>query len=150
MLLHNLYSLLFVALFASAAPAVSSCSQWHEFYGKERWTYTQVRWCFAQRSSSTVITQEQRDPQYYWGGAWYGGQTRKLSWRAKGTVVGQPDFDSGKTSNDGPANKDIYTYTTKFSAGTYDVRLNYVQEGPYWGADAPIDRNVQFQISLGG
>ncbi|KAJ5464490.1 uncharacterized protein N7458_000176 [Penicillium daleae] len=83
------------------------------------------------------------------GGAWYNGNRRKLSWRAKGTIVGQPDFDSGENSNDGPAKKEIYTYQTKLSAGTYDVRLNYYQEGPYWDADAAIDQNVQFQIPLG-
>ena len=165
MLLDKLFVLPFVAQFASAvavaldpstqvpndsaAAAASSCSEWYELYGEGSWTYTQVQWCFEQRGSSTVLTQEQKDAQYYWGDAWYADDGRELTWRTYGTVLGRPDFDSGEISSIGPAKKDIYTYNTKFSAGTYDVHLNYYQECPYWGADATINADVRFKVSLG-
>ncbi|KAA8649927.1 hypothetical protein EYZ11_012323 [Aspergillus tanneri] len=134
-----------------AAKVVTSpeCSPWYNFYGRDRWTYTELQWCFRQQADGTILSQEQRNPWYYWGGAWYTGKSHKLVWQTKGTVGGTRDFDSGKDWNDGPAKKDIYIFKPKIPAGVYAVNLNYQQEGPWWGADAAINEAVMFSVVLG-
>ncbi|KAM3551438.1 hypothetical protein MY1884_007722 [Beauveria asiatica] len=136
---------------ATAASNVTAlpCSDWYKLYGKGRWTYTEVQWCFRQGVKQTVLTQEQQNPWYYWGGAWYTGKSHKLKWRTTGRVGSTRDFDSGEQSNDGPVKKDIYTFKPKIQAGTYPINVHYHQEGPWWGADAAIDVDLTFVISLG-
>ncbi|KAM0247113.1 hypothetical protein ACHAQJ_009968, partial [Trichoderma viride] len=129
----------------------SPCSGWYDFYGNGRWTYTEVQWCFRQDAKDTIITQEQRNPWYYWGGAWYTGKQHVLTWYTTGTVGGTRDFDSGKDWNDGPAKKDIYKFKTKIPSGIYAVSVHYHQGGPWWGESdgSAIDEDATFSISLG-
>jgi hypothetical protein len=127
----------------------SSCSKWYEFYGKGKWTFTKVQWCFQQKGSTTVIIQEQAEAQYMWGPAWYYAKNETLSWKTSGSV-GNEDFDSGKDSNDGTAaKKQIAEIKPRLHSGkTYTVSLNYYQEGPYWDAKNAIDEKARFEICL--
>ncbi|KAF7113819.1 hypothetical protein CNMCM5793_004874 [Aspergillus hiratsukae] len=127
----------------------SSCSKWYEFYGKGKWTFTKVQWCFQQKGSTTVIIQEQAEAQYMWGPAWYYAKNETLSWKTSGNV-GNKNFDSGKDSNDGTAaKKQIAEIKPGLHPGkSYTVRLNYYQEGPYWDAKNAIDEEATFEICL--
>lgn len=82
----------------------SSCSKWYDFYGKGRWTFTKVQWCFQQKGSTAVIIQEQAEAQYMWGPAWYYAKNETLLWKTSGTV-GNKNFDLGKDLNDGATAK---------------------------------------------
>ncbi|CAH0023144.1 unnamed protein product [Clonostachys rhizophaga] len=122
------------------------CSPWYNWYGTGRWTYTEVQFCFYQRSTSTVAVVAQREAQYYWGAAWYYARGHEFSWNIKGTIVNGGDFEgSGK----GPGPTEYYVFPEKVPAGTYAVSLNYNQVGPYWENDAAIDESAQFSIVLG-
>jgi hypothetical protein len=134
----------------TAAPqATTPCSDWYELYGKDRWTYIEVQWCFRQQARDTVLTQEQRNPWYFWGGAWYTGKSHRLGWQTTGTVGGTRGFNSGRDFNDGPVRKNIYTFNTKISPGIHAVNTHYHQQGPWWGADASIDVDLRYSVSLG-
>ncbi|CAH0051424.1 unnamed protein product [Clonostachys solani] len=126
--------------------ASSSCSGWNDWYGTGRWTYTEVQFCFYQRSDSTVAVVNQREAQYYWGAAWYYARNYPFSWNIEGTIVTQSDFEG---SGDGSGPTQYYVFTEKVPAGTYSVSVNYHQVGPYWEADAAINESAQFSIVLG-
>ncbi|KAM3528431.1 hypothetical protein NHJ13051_002412 [Beauveria bassiana] len=134
---------------ADSAVSASPCSDWQQLYGRGRWTYVEVQWCFRQRGDQTVVTQEQQNPWYFWGGAWYTGKSHTLTWQTTGTVGSSWYFDSGNNFNDGPVRRDIYTFKSKIPPGLYPVSVHYHQLGPWWGADAAIDADLTLAISLG-
>lgn len=53
---------------AAAEVAISNCSGRYNWYGNGEWAYTELQFCFVQRSASTVAVVKQREGQY-WGGA---------------------------------------------------------------------------------
>jgi hypothetical protein len=134
---------------ADSAVSASPCSDWYKLYGRGRWTYTEVQWCVRQRGDQTVVTQEQQNPWYFWGGAWYTGKSHTLTWQTIGTVGSTQHFDSLNIFNDGPVRVDIHTFETKIPPGIYPVSVHYRQLGPWWGADAAIDADLTFAILLG-
>ncbi|KAM3455739.1 hypothetical protein MY3296_002157 [Beauveria thailandica] len=134
---------------ADSAASASPCSPWYPLYGRGRWTYTEVQWCFRQRGDQTVVTQEQQNPWYFWGGAWYTGKSHALRWEAIGTAGSSWYIDTGNNFNDGPVRKDIHTFKTKIPPGIYPVSMYYHQLGPWWGADAAINDDLAFAIVLG-
>ncbi|KAM3440320.1 hypothetical protein NHJ13734_003338 [Beauveria thailandica] len=134
---------------ADSAASASPCSPWYPLYGRGGWTYTEVQWCFRQRGDQTVVTQEQQNPWYFWGGAWYTGKRHTLRWQAMGTAGSSWYIDTGNNFNDGPVRKDIHTFKTKIPPGIYAVSIYYSQLGPWWGADAAIDADLAFAILLG-
>jgi len=126
---------------------IPSCTGLREFYGLERWTYVQARWCLTQSGSTTIISQELAEPWYYWGGAWYTGKSHRLSYTTRGQVVkssgsGSRDFDA-TGGQDGAGTQDLFDFKPKFAAGDYKISLDFHMEGPWWGADAAIDEHVE-------
>lgn len=96
----------------------SNCSPRYEFYGKGHWTYKLVHWCFEQTDNTTAVIQEQANPSYYWGGTWYRGGQKALTWRTK-CILGMNGFNSGKNSNDGPVKKQVAEIKADLSSGKH-------------------------------
>ncbi|XWW92283.1 hypothetical protein V2A60_000206 [Cordyceps javanica] len=128
------------------------CSQWYEWYGKDKWTWSRVQFCVPKDTDVFKLTVFREESQYLWGSAWY-SETKRYRSTARVDVIlkrieSRPHswkFSSGETRqtsfSTAPRNE-------KLVPGRYKVQASFHQVGPYWHDDVPLGGVVEFDINV--
>ncbi|OAA46795.1 subtilisin-like protease [Beauveria brongniartii RCEF 3172] len=127
------------------------CSQWYEWYGKDGWTWSRVRFCLPTQTEVFKLTVFRERSQYLWGSAWYWEKDAYPSYVTVGVDLkrinskpGSWKFSSGETTR---MSFNVGGQQEKLQPGRYKVQANFYQMGPYWD-ETPLGKVADFDITV--